>query len=212
MAEAIFGLIGVVVGALITGAKDLWIGWYSRKKKQEYLAIRVATYMDYFCERCADVAGDSGEPDQHGCLHTTVAQPDFDLDSIEVDWKSISADLMYRILNFSNLLETAKNKIRDAGEYADPPDYEEGFEERQYQYAELGLEAYDIATVLRQTFKLPTRTYSDWSPQEFLEERKERVLRQREKRREQSRKMIENMEKINSEKEAHNNQINQGQG
>lgn len=212
--EALFGLIGVIVGSLITGLKELWVGWYHRKKNQEYLAVRVATYLDYYSERCRDVAGDNGDEDQHGYTHTTVDDPVFNLETVEVEWKSIPSELMYRILNFSNLIVAAEKYVKDTAEYSDPPDYTSAFEARQIQYAKLGLEAIDIANILRKEHKLPARDYGDSDPETFMRERIKLIEKRQIERHENSKALLDKALKSRQDKEqnANNNQVNQGQG
>lgn len=205
MSEAIFGLIGVIVGSLITGMKELWMGWHSRRKNQQYLAIRVVTYLDFFSERCAEVVDDDGDIDQEGYTRTSIAEPEFDIDSIEVEWKSISAELMYRILNFSNLFTAAKSQIKAAGEYSDPPDHGRFFDERQIQYANLGLEAIDIANVLRQNHNFPDRDYEHWAPEAFMKEKRSKILTSREERSEATKAMFASLKTEHSKSDSSKN-------
>ena len=73
-------------------------------------------------------------------------------------------------------------------EQAGPPDYEEFFEERQVQFAELGLAAAELADELRRLVKLPGPKQSGkWNPvaamqtrrAELSERRRERAKRER---------------------------------
>jgi hypothetical protein len=144
MSEAVIGLIGVMVGALITGASEFWKERRTRKKNAEYLAIRIVSLLDRYVEGCTEVAGDDGlcqgQPDEDGCRRIQVEVPELHIQLIDVDWRSIPATLMYQILSFPNKIDAANHRIHGEFEHASsPPDYEEGFEERRYQYALLGL-------------------------------------------------------------------------
>lgn len=179
MTEALIGLVGVIVGALMTAAKDIWVERRSRRKNAEYLAIRVVSMLDRFVEGCTGVAGDDGlsygQPNEEGEREIQVSAPDFEVQSLDVDWKSIPAELMYEILSFPDLVSAATHRVSGAFEFADPPDYEEGFEERQYQYALLGLKASQIAIKLRRKYRLPEHEHRDWSPIDYLRETQERI-------------------------------------
>ena len=169
MSEAVIGLIGVVVGALITGASEFWKERRARKKNAEYLAIRIVSLLDRYVEGCTEVAGDDalcqGQPDKDGCRRVQVEVPELHFQSIDVDWRSIPATLMYQILSFPNKIDAANHRIHGEFEYASsPPDYEEGFQERRYQYALLGLAASGMADELRTRYGIPAREYGDWNP------------------------------------------------
>ena len=90
---------------------------------------------------------------------------------------------MYEILSFPNQIDAANHRIDGAFEYdAGPPDYEEGFEERQYQYAVLGLKAAYLADQLRTNYGVPMRECSDWNPIEYLNAQKVKIFEIRAKR------------------------------
>lgn len=96
MSEALFGLLGVIVGASITILKESVAARIARRRNAEYLAIRVVSALDEFIEGCAGVAGDNGYRD--GC-HVGVATilvptPNFDIHDLDADWKAIPAKLM----------------------------------------------------------------------------------------------------------------------
>lgn len=187
MNEAVIGLIGVIVGAIITGTKELWMAWRSCQKDGKYLAIRVVSIFDRYVEGCTEVVSDDGlyqgQRDADGCRHLQASLPEFEIQSLDVDWKAIPANLMYEILSFPNLINTANHRIDGAFEYAaGPPDYEEGFEERQYQYAVLGLKAASLADQLRSNYGVPVRENSDWNPVEYLNKQKCKIFENQEKR------------------------------
>lgn len=188
MTEALIGLVGVIVGALMTAAKDIWVEWRSRRKNAEYLAIRVVSMLDRFVEGCAGVAGDDGlccgQPNEAGVCEIQVPAPKFEIQSLDVDWRSIPANLMYEILSFPDLVYGAANRVSGVFEFAGPPDYEEGFEERQYQYSSLGLKASQLSETLRSQYRLPEHHHGDWNPVEYLRETQSRIKEVRSRRNE----------------------------
>lgn len=187
MESAIFGLLGVALGALLTVVREWWFQSRKNRKEAEYLAIQVSCELERYAARCADVVGDDGlchgQPDEHGYCAIQVEAPKFDPMSFKVEWKSLPTDLMYEILNFPYNAEIADHAISNTFEYAaDPPDYCEGFEERQFQYAILGIAASRLATNLRKHVDLPSRAVGDWDPVRYMEEKKSAVESRRAER------------------------------
>ena len=176
MDKAIIGLIGVFLGAALSITRELWLDYRSQKKKAEYLAILVACILDRYVDGCVSVVSDNGLTNQDGITVTQVTTPDLDLNSIDVDWQSLPSDLMYEILSFPNLIEEANHKISSVAEYvASPPDFEEVYEERHYEYAILGIKAAQLAEKFRQTYSLPIRDFNSWNPIEYMKQKKAEI-------------------------------------
>lgn len=108
----------------------------------------------------------------------TVKTPKLDFQSLDVDWQSLPPKLMYEILILPSRAEEADNIIRGVAEYDYEPFREKSFEERQYQYAELGIISADLAT-LRKKYNFPEKKYGSWNPINFLLERKNEIFRNR---------------------------------
>lgn len=177
MESAIFGLVGVALGALLTVAREWWFQSRKNKKDAEYLSILVSCELERYAARCADVVGDDGlfegQPDENGYSTIQVGAPKFEPHAFSVEWKSLPAHLMYEILNFPYKAELANSSVSTAFEYAaTPPDFSEGFEERQLQYACLGLAALKLAARLREYVGLPPRDIGEWNPAEYMEGQK----------------------------------------
>lgn len=175
MDKAIIGLIGVALGFFLTVAKELWLQSRNKKKDVEYLSIQVACMLERYIVGCANVVSDDGlyhgeyGSDGRACIQ--VPLPKFEPESLNVEWKVLPADLMYEVLNFSNHIETANFRIECAFEYSTcPPGFEEGFEERQYQYVQLGIKASKLAAKLRSHANLPEKEIGDWDPIKHMEE------------------------------------------
>ncbi|MES2918983.1 MAG: hypothetical protein V4729_10255 [Pseudomonadota bacterium] len=181
MDKAVYGLIGVVLGVFLTIVKEWWFQSRKNKKEAEFLAIQIACMLDRFVAGCVAVAGDDGlchgQPDENGYSSIQVDTPKFEPDIAKVEWKSLPASLMHKALSFPNKIEVANNRISAAFEYAaTPPDYAEGFEERQLRYAELGIEASGIAKSLRSHIGLPTNAEEEWDPLHHLTKMKAYLL------------------------------------
>jgi len=138
--------------------------------------------LERYIAACAEVVADDGQYNSEGRSCIQVSVPSFEPESLKVEWKALPANLMYEILNFPNYIETANCRIDSAFENASPPDYEEGFEERQYQYAQLGIRASKLASKLREYAKLPKREIGDWNPIQHMEDQKLDIDVRREKR------------------------------
>src|SRR5207249_1392682 len=79
VSQAFFGLMGVVVGALLALLRDVWSDRRTRKRHARYLAIRVVCILDKYIENCAEVVLDNGlqegQRDEQGCLQSQVRPP-----------------------------------------------------------------------------------------------------------------------------------------
>jgi len=82
---------------------------------------------------------------------------------------------MYAILDLPYKAEVAGHIIESASENAEPPDFDDYFEERQLQYAALGLEAAAISTSLRELAELPERSIAHWDPLAWMNGRKNEI-------------------------------------
>ena len=56
MSDAWVGFVGVIVGALITGGKEVIASWITRRRDAAYLAIRIVYMLDRYEEGCAKVS------------------------------------------------------------------------------------------------------------------------------------------------------------
>ncbi|RQZ27625.1 hypothetical protein DIE14_10475 [Burkholderia sp. Bp9017] len=178
---AVFGLVGVVVGAIMTFVRDMWFKSRQETRERQYLAIRVTAQLERFSAGCVAVVADDGlyhgQPDENGVHQAQAQEPTFEPEALQVDWKSMPPDLMYEVLSFPSLIERAKSKIEAEGDHASPPEYEEWFQERQYQYAKLGLQAAEISAKLRARIGLPERPAPDarWDPLQFMTQRRAEI-------------------------------------
>ncbi|AIO69278.1 hypothetical protein [Burkholderia oklahomensis] len=186
---AVFGIFGVVVGAAMTFARDLWFKSKQDTKEREYLAVRVTSLLERYVAGCVEVVMDDGlhrgEPDEDGVYQAQAEEPKFEPESLPVEWKSLDPGLMYEVLvDFPSRIEHAKACIDNEGEHSFPPEYEEWFEERQYQYADLGRRAVALSVKLRTQAGLPQRPApaADWNPHQVMANRRDEIDALRAKR------------------------------
>lgn len=163
MMEDWMGLIGVVVGAMITIGGQSLFRQTERGRRAKYLAIRTLVVLDRYVTSCASVM----EPhpfEEHGA-ETVFEQPEvLELPS-DVDWTSIGHDLSYELLSLPNRDAHAREAIRFFFEVGGSWDARDA---RDEEFATIGLQAHEIAERLRQTYKLPARPELKWDPVESL--------------------------------------------
>ncbi|UVC15291.1 hypothetical protein [Mesorhizobium onobrychidis] len=132
-----------------------------------YLATRVVCMLDPFVLQCVEVVNDEGE------YVEDELTPQVDTPSIsfpdDLDWKTIDAALMYRILTLPNEIAAADSTISAYAEHSGPPNWEEVWEERKFQYGRVGLYALDLAADLRRRYGLAPKDYSRWDPRKVLD-------------------------------------------
>lgn len=180
MEAAWIGLVGVIVGGFIAIVKDVWLEKKKRKQASIFLSIQVIFLLERFVDDCANVMSDNGMPDSDGYYRAIVSAPELELKSIKADWTSLQPKLAYEILNIQNLITSAEHYISGVAEHeAWPPYFTEIFDERQFQYSILGIEASRLAIKLREFNKFPKRSVDNWDPVESLKYRKEQIEKAR---------------------------------
>lgn len=155
-------LISCVVGIFIGYVPTFITEYRSLTRNAKYLAIRVICILDDYVEHCLLVVNDDGTiqgmPAREEYHEPQQPEPNAPIFPSDIDWKCIDHQIAYRILNLPNEASIAKRMIQEAGNKATSPDYEELFEERQFQYARLGLDAIGITDELRKAYALPKAT------------------------------------------------------
>lgn len=177
--SGVIGIIGVLVGSLITVIQAALSSWSKRRKDSAYLAILVVAHLDRFAMGCLHVALDDGTEygrpsGQHGEEYSpTATAPEFKPLDIGVDWKVLPCDLMYSILEIPEKRERIENRLAGIEAYDnDYPDHTEWFWSRQRDYAQLGLEVSSVAKRLRNYAGMPFEAPGDdeWSQDSQLHE------------------------------------------
>lgn len=168
---AIFGLVGVVLGSILTSFKDWVAHSFNVKGRGRYAAVRIIAVLDEYEQKCISVVADDGTSEGRPGGRTEqgeeyyapqVARPEPPTFPDDVDWRSISFNLMYRILSLPNAARETDRYISGAAEHSFPPDYSELFSARQEGYAHLGLEAVKLVRELRSEFGLPETPKRFW--------------------------------------------------
>lgn len=144
-----------------------------------FIATELVFLLEQFAEGCAAVATDHGYENQERVTVPETSVPNLSYTAVSGDWRVLSAKMMYRIRELPVMQGEADRAISAAEAY--PPDYDEFFEARQYQYTRLGLRAIIRARQLRKFAGLPNTRLdaTPWSAQNVLwkEWRQERTRR-----------------------------------
>lgn len=174
MTEAVFGLVGVLIGSLIPWFQTYWVEIRSARKNARYLAIRIVCILDEYLENCVEVVKDNGlscgQRNKDGNLEVQFKAPSAPIYPDDVDWKSIDHELMYKILSLPSEVDTAKRLINESTEISVAPDFEDFFIERKYWHCRLGLVASNIVNELCSKYRIREKTYQNWNPSEYLKE------------------------------------------
>lgn len=186
MTEAIFGLIGVLIGSVISWFQTYWITKRDENKNAKYLAIRVVCILDKYMEDCTEVVYDDGlscgQRTADGSLQSQIQRPSPPLFPEDVDWKSIEHELMYKILSFSSDIRQGDKMIDATNIITGPPDYQEFFDERKYQYAKFAIVAFELSFELASIYNIKKKTYNDWDPLKDMQQELNIVSKRRDKR------------------------------
>lgn len=182
MSAGIIGLLGVILGSVLTSFKDLVAHFFTRRGNGRYAAVRIIAVLDEYAQKCVSVVADDGTCEGRPAGRTSqgeeyyevqVATPEPPAFPSDVDWRSISFKLMYRILSLPNTARETDGYITASAEHSFPPDYAEVFNARQEGYAHLGLEAVALVSELRKEFRLPQESAKfwdwGWNSTEFLQ-------------------------------------------
>jgi hypothetical protein len=185
MESAVFGLVGVLLGGFLTIGREWWFLRRKNRKDAEYLSVQVSCALERYVSQCAEVVSDDGlcdgQPDEHGYRRIQIPSPTFSPESLNVEWKSLPASLLYEVLDFPHRADRASRVISNVFEYAAlPPDFDEGFEERQFQFANLGISASQLAVKLREHVGLLKKSEdADWNPLSYMQEQMLAIERRR---------------------------------
>lgn len=184
MIEALIGLVGVIVGSVITITRESWTSWRAHRREGSYSAIRLIGMLEEYADRCIDVVYDDGTVGGRPAARTSDGQEYHEAQATapdplnypdDIGWRSLPEALMHRAIALPNKARSTNRHIQAASEWASPPDYQEVFEPRQKGYAQLGLDALEIARDLRMHFGISAESRDslnpDWNPMDALRER-----------------------------------------
>lgn len=127
----------------------------------------------------------------HGYLEPQVKSPGAPVFPGDIDWKSISPELMYKILSLPSDVEAADNIIDFAADNSCPPDYEDFFDTRAFWYACSGMRAHKLAEELSEKYGIRKKNYINWNPAAELEKELRGIQKRRKEHDEESVHLID---------------------
>lgn len=194
MTTAIIGLVGVILGSILAGLKDWLMHFFERKRNGRYAAVRIIAVLEEYAQECVSVVSDdgtsygrpAGRTEQGEEYYTPqVAVPKPPIFAEDIDWQSISFELMYRILALPNAARETDRYITASAEHSFLPNYEEVFDARQEGYAYLGLQSVHLIKELQKEFKFPETPAKfwdwGWDMEEFFQENHRKFQTRRQK-------------------------------
>ena len=153
MPEAAWGLLGVVVGALLQPIVE-WIKHIrTRSREKHYLAARVSIVLDRFIEGCK--SGISFAEMRDAPSYISV-----DFSSLDVNWHRIDGDLLFKVLDFPNGVEQTNLDIKEEADLVGSHHYPHITELYIFKYSQLALAAIALSEAIRKEGSLPTKDRS----------------------------------------------------
>lgn len=186
--SAAAGICGVLLGNSLTAFKEWAMLRSSRRKDTAYLAIVVVSHLDRFSNSCLRVAYDDGTSmgrpagaDGVVCV-ATEPEPVFAPLDLDVEWRVLPETLMYPILRIPDRCIHLSNTLSRMDDDSDFPEYTAYFRARRLGYANLGLEASELAWRLREHARMPIEeaVRGEWSREAELRAILERLQREEE--------------------------------
>lgn len=153
------GILGVVIGAILTTRAQRRSENVARQSEARYLAILVSAHLSRLARECRQVAYDDGtdeygQPngDHNGQPYDEpgAKDPQFEPLSIEgVNWKALDAELMRRVLEMPLLLEETSRRLHRWLDDSFPYWTSEWFLRRQLAYAQMAVTVVQLMTDVR---------------------------------------------------------------
>ena len=186
MTEAIFGLLGVLIGAGLTWYQTYWMNKKEIERNARYLAIRVVCILDQYMENCAHTMNDIGlrfgDRNAEVQQEPRVGAPESPVYPEDVDWKSIDHELMYKILAFPSEVNVWRQTSNEMWEIAQGTDLADWYSERAYWHSNYGLQAFKLSKELGAKYGIKGKSYPAWNPEKDFTEKLDRFATERGRR------------------------------
>lgn len=154
-----------------------------RESEFRYIVIELIFRLEEFAQKCALVAADDGiAPQVDAELVASVADPVLTLEDIDGEWKSIPPGLLYFIRELPVRQRSIRPVLEEVNDKLwDPPENAHWFDERQRQYARIGLSSIRLVRRLRRLGGYPETRLADgvYSPMQVMWNVHRRDLRHR---------------------------------
>ncbi|GJK92525.1 hypothetical protein [Klebsiella grimontii] len=170
MSDGYTGLIGTIVGALITGGFAWFSDWRKNRAKNqkdlEVLALKLSYKLELYVAQCLECSEDDGleyyvEDDGRGSgtyfRGYTTEFPEFTLGKFEdIEWKLLPVSLMHEIFTLPTKVNNAKQRFNKEWK-----DFDNHLNDsypttiRAKELTDLGIYFYNVSSKLRTLVGLP---------------------------------------------------------
>ncbi len=185
---AVIGFVGVLIGLGVNTGKEVVFARSKRKADEVYLSIMVGAYLSQYILKCFAIANDDGRSndpwhdDSDDERSAQVKEPEFKPLEMQVEWKVLSAQLLFDIMDIPHEQKRIEGSIY--GEFVmndDRPHHTDAFWKRREMWAYHGLRVSEIADRLRKLTGLnPSGSVEgDWTVDDGLREAIEKVKEER---------------------------------
>lgn len=183
---ALIGLAGVVIGAFISAAAQWWMQARSEAKERTFTTSFLVTALDQLAIDCFRVSQDDGTgqgfPDYEQDWRIRVPDPQLTVSADQVNLRHLDPATTYGILVIPHRIKSIAHAVAGSFEFDDPPDFQTSFEERQYLFAQLGLDVAMLSDKIRRENSIPPRPSEIWNPVPELQQKMSIILESRAKR------------------------------
>lgn len=170
MSDSYVGLIGAVIGALISGGftwlNDRLKSRATNNKEFEVLALKLTYKLDLYAAQCLECSEDDGleyfEDDEGNSAGSSfkgykIEFPDFTLGSLEdIEWKLLPVNLMHDIFTLPSKVSNAKQRFaKELNEFFDHWNDDYPTTLRAKELTDLAIHFYEISCELRHRSGLP---------------------------------------------------------
>ncbi|MHA0917135.1 hypothetical protein ACR9H8_20640 [Kosakonia cowanii] len=161
-------LIGGVTGGVIGHFTNHALVWIKESlqssPERKFICAELVFLLENYARKCAEVVNDNGEPSEpYGELQPITVLPDvIDYTVIKGNWRALKSKTMYEICSMPPLQHESIKLISFMGDMSSPPEHREYFDERQFQFAQLGIKAAELACEIRKENHFPNGNLDAW--------------------------------------------------
>jgi len=166
--------VAILAGLVVFGLNWFreWLTSYlKRKSEAEVLAFSLVNQLDRLIAECSDVVSDPRRENEDGNTRTTVKSPEVQFPD-HWNWTVFPKKLQYQVRSLPNKIDAANRSVSSLFEWGDgAPDYSDAWEEREYRFAFIGLEAVLVNDSLAEKYGVPILDRGGWKPDEMFSDK-----------------------------------------
>ncbi|MFJ5490590.1 hypothetical protein OGM23_04190 [Dickeya fangzhongdai] len=155
---ALVGAAAAIAGPLIFNTVKEAV-WERKKRKREerHIVIQLIFVLDKYISQCEFLSYNDGiyDPDKEYKV-TRYVKPELQLSSVKGDYKSLDADMLYRLHSIDSKREQVISELSnlDDSYFDDAPDCTGYYAKRQELYAKHGLYVIELSENICRKFKI----------------------------------------------------------